>query len=284
MEFNTEALQPNAEQFVGLLMRELNLGECQGVRTLETDIHRGLHEIGLQMLGLIISYADGVAERRLACEGGGRLENKRRCEAQVLSVFDWVKYEHSYYAVCICGKGKAPLDGRFGLQAGQVTPGLADLLAMTGAELVFEHSGCFLERFLFFQVSENTVGKETECFGQLQTELEASHKEGSQSSDYLQERLRSHDQPPERVYGAHDGAKVRIEKGQKTAHPASMGSEKVKWREIKVGCWYGVEAVPKSQQRRRQRKKTEVCQQALRTRDMSYYCEIDTSEMFGDLF
>ena len=237
MEFNTEALQPIAEQYAGLLMRELNLGESPGVRTLETDIHRGLHEIGLQMLGLIISYAGGVAERRLACECGGRLENKCCCEAQVLSVFDWVKYERSYYADCTCGKGKAPLDGRFGLQAGQVTAGLADLLAMNGAELAFEHSGCFLEHFLFFQVFENTVGKETESFGQLQTELEASHKEGSHSSDYLQERLRSHNQPPERVYGALDGAKVRIEKHQKTAQPASKGSEKEKRREIKVGCW-----------------------------------------------
>ena len=139
-------------------MRELNLGERQGVRTLETDIRRGLHELGLQTLGLIISYAEGVAEQRLACECGGRLENKRRCEAQVMSVFDWVKYERSYYADCTCGKGKAPLDGRFGLQAGQVTAGLADLLAMTGTELAFEHCECFLERFLFLGLSQETCG------------------------------------------------------------------------------------------------------------------------------
>ena len=49
-------------------------------------------------------------------------------------------------------KAKPLLDGGFGLQGGQVTAGMADLLAMTGAELAFEHSGCFLERFLFFQV------------------------------------------------------------------------------------------------------------------------------------
>ena len=154
----------------------------------------------------------------------------------MLSVFDWVKYERSYYAVCTSGKGKAPLDEGFGLQAGQVTAGMADLLAKTGAELAFEHSGCFTERFLFFQVSENKVGKETESIGQLQTEMEASHKEGRQSSDYLQERLRSDDQPPERVYGALEGAKVRIEKGQKTTQPAAKGSEKEKRCEIKVGC------------------------------------------------
>ena len=41
MEFNIEALQPIAEQYAGLHMRELNLGESQGVRTLETDIRRG---------------------------------------------------------------------------------------------------------------------------------------------------------------------------------------------------------------------------------------------------
>ena len=63
-----------------------------------------------------------------------------------------------------------------------------------------------------------------------------------------------------------------------------MWSEKEKWRKIKVGCWYGVKAVPKSQQQRCQPKKTEVGQQALRTREMSYYCEIETAEMLGDLF
>ena len=63
-----------------------------------------------------------------------------------------------------------------------------------------------------------------------------------------------------------------------------MVSEKEKRREIKVGCWYDVEAVPKSQQRRRQCKKIEVGQQALRTREMSYYCEIEPAEMFGDMF
>ena len=41
MEFNIEVLQPNAEQFAGLLMLEQNLGESQGVRTLGTDIRRG---------------------------------------------------------------------------------------------------------------------------------------------------------------------------------------------------------------------------------------------------
>ena len=54
-----------------------------------------------------------------------------------------------------CGKGKAPLDGRCGLQAGQVTAGMADLLAIKGAELAFQHSGCFLERFFLSSIREH---------------------------------------------------------------------------------------------------------------------------------
>ena len=67
------------------------------------------------------------------------------------------------------------------------------------------------------------MGKETECFGELQTELEASHKEGRQSSDYLQERLRSDDKSPKRVYGALDGAKVCIGKRQENGPTSRNG-------------------------------------------------------------
>ena len=82
-----------------------------------------------------------------------------------MSVFDWAKYERSYYADSTCGKGKAPLDGRLGLQAGQVTAGMADLLAMTGTELAFEHSGCFLDRFYSFKYPRTRWARKPSVLG-----------------------------------------------------------------------------------------------------------------------
>jgi len=66
-----------------------------------------------------------------------------------------------------------------GLAAGQVTSGLAELLALTGVEVAFEEATRFLERLLLFRVSDNTLCKETERFGQLQQEQEAAWQQQS---------------------------------------------------------------------------------------------------------
>lgn len=66
-----------------------------------------------------------------------------------------------------------------GLAAGQVTSGLAELLALTGVEVAFEEATRFLERLLLFRVSDNTLRKETERFGQLQHEQEAAWQQQS---------------------------------------------------------------------------------------------------------
>jgi hypothetical protein len=57
------------------------------------------------------------------------------------------------------------VDGKLGLEPGQVTAGLAALIGLAGSELAFEYSSRFLEPFLLFQVSENTIRKETHRFG-----------------------------------------------------------------------------------------------------------------------
>ena len=221
-------------------------------------------------------------------------------------MFNWVEYERVYYAGCDCGTGKAPLDEKLGLEPGQVTAGLAALLGMAGVELAFEYSSRWLpspggwtgEPFLLFEVSQNTIRKETQSFGELQAAREAELVEQSQDTAYLQERLRTETELPARVYGSLDGAHVRIEERTQRAeaqNPPENGqnqpadaekppAENDKWHEMKVGCWYTVEPVPHSQQRKRHRKKEEIGQQALRAHDMHYFCDIKVAAQFESLF
>ena len=283
MEFSTETLKPIAEQFATIITQALEQEPEQLIRNLETDMRKSLQEIGRQALGQVLSQEDKAAEKTQPCECGGELQYQRHREAKVLSVFGWINYRRSYYAGCSCRKGQAPLDQRFGLKPGQVTAGLAELLALSGVELGFEHSGRFLERFLLFRVSENTVRKETECFGRLQDEHEAQEKEQYQNGEYLQERLRQTEAPVGRVYGAMDGAHVRIEQRRKKGETGQKDDNKEKWQEMKVGCWYEVEAVPPAQQQQRHRKKVAVGEQPLRTRNLAYFCEIEAAEKFGKL-
>jgi hypothetical protein len=69
------------------------------------------------------------------------------------------------------------LDQRLGIEPGQVTPGLAKLLVLAGVEVAFEEAGRWMEQFLLFRVSDSTIRKETERFGQLQAQREADRYE-----------------------------------------------------------------------------------------------------------
>ena len=278
MEFSTEELKQLAEEIAHMIGSELEKGEGRTVSGIEADVRQCLRELGQMAFGLILTNQDPLPEREIVCECGGQLHYKRRRTAKVLSVFDWVEYERSYYAGCQCGRGKAPLDEKLGLEPGQVTAGLAALIGLAGSELAFEYSSRFLEPFLLFRISENTIRKETHRFGKLQSQREEQLVACSQDPIHLQERLRTETERPKRLYGSIDGAYVRIEERQ------AQQAEAEKWREMKVGCWYQVESVPESQQRKRHYQKKARGQPALRVKDMYYFCDIAEVEAFDPLF
>jgi hypothetical protein len=75
-----------------------------------------------------------------------------------------------------------------------------------------------------------------------------------------------------------DGATVRIEERDEDKKTTE------KWREMKVGCWYEVEPVPKSQHTQRHQHKSTIGHQALRAQDMDYFCDIAEADDFAPLF
>jgi hypothetical protein len=271
-------MKPLAEQLAHLLGNELAQADQLTSRQIETDLRACLRTLGQLTYGLVLSQQDQRRAPELACECGGQLVYQRRRKAKVLSVFDWVEYERSYYAGCECGRGKAPLDEELGLEPGQVTAGLAALIGLAGSELAFEYCSRFLEPFLLFRVSENTIRKETQQFGHLQSDCEAQLITRSQDPVHLQVRERTATARPPRLYGSIDGAHVRIAERQVPT------PEPEKWREMKVGCFYQVEPVPASQQGPRHQQQQARGQPALRATDMRYFCEIGEVESFAPLF
>jgi len=274
MEFTTEELAPIAEQMARISVQKLNAAENRQIMVLEEGIRQGLMELGRQVMARSLSQAEEEMERELPCQCGGTLYYQRRREAKIESLFGWTCYKRSYYAECQCGKGKAPMDDEFGLEPGEITPGLGKLLALAGSGLAFGESRGWIKEFLVLELSENSIRKETQGFGQFQADCEEKWKAQCQNQAYLQERLRMETERPERLYGSLDGAHVRIEDPE----------EEEKWREVKTGCWYQVEPVPDSQQRQRHRKKAEIGQQALRAKDQQYYGDIQEVDDFEPLF
>ena len=194
-------------------------------------------------------------------------------------MFGRVSYQRGYYAGCSCGEGHAPLDQRLGLTPGGMSAGLAELLALAGIELAFGQSQRWVEKYLGFSVSENTIRAATEERGEQQQVYEQDLEKHSQEEEWLQERLRSVTKRPERLYGSIDAAKVRIE----ARDPLEKAAQEEAWRDLKVGCWYELEKVPPAQRSSRQQQKYDREQAVYRAKDLHYYCDIADAKTFGKL-
>lgn len=285
MNYNIEMINGLAQQLAEILKRAVREQQKAGaglplIAEIENSMREALRQIGQQALGLFLSGMQATPESEIACPCGGTLHYQRMREAQVISVFDRVSYERAYYAGCTCKQGKAPLDEQFGLEPGAVTAGLAMLLSLAGIEFSFDKSPQWLQAYLLFDVSENTVRAETEQMGALQEQQEQPLLELSQDEVYLQQRQREASCGPSRLYGSMDAAKVRIEPRPKQG---AAKAEHEDWRDMKVLCWYEVENVPPAQRSARQREKVAREQPALRAKHLRYFCDMTEADQFGKL-
>jgi hypothetical protein len=281
MNYNTELINKMAQEMVeGIkqaiqVQMEGNLG-IQGVETIMRDF---LRQVGAEALGQYLSTQPSIPGPTIACGCGGELRYQRKRKASIVSVFGRVSYRRGYYAGCSCGQGQAPLDQTLGLTPGGMSAGLAELLALAGIELAFDQSRRWVKKYLGFSVSENTIRTATEERGEQQQDYEQDLQQDSQKEQWLQDRLRTITNPPERLYGSIDAAKVRIE----PRDPEEKVVQEEDWRDLKVGCWYELERVPLTQRSLRQQQKYDREQAVYRANHLRYYCDIAEAKTFGKL-
>lgn len=263
MEFSTELVEAISGLFKRAVIEMVEQQPDSKIGDLEQGLRHLLKRVGGQALSEGLSAVDQkYPEREVGCACGKMAGYQFRRKAKTLTVFGWVEYRRAYYLCNQCHQGQYPLDQRFGLQPGQVSAGLAPLLALAGVETAFEEGCELVERFLLLEVSDNTLRKETQIFGQLQVQHEQAWQARSQDPQHLQERQQSAVERPQRLYGSLDGALVPI------------GEE---WRELKTGSWYEVEQVGNA------------CSSGvgqvdeLRARHISYYCDIADVQAFEAL-
>ncbi len=268
MEFSIKVVEKMAE----IMAEEIGklLPEAQDIREVETSMRKLLQRVGAEGLKQYLEHADKAEpqEKEKECKCQGKQVYLFRREAVILSVFGRVSYKRRYYVCSSCGKGHSPLDEKMKIAAGEVTAGLAELLALAGVESSFAESCRFIERFLLLQVSDNTVRKETERFGELQKAREEEWKRQSQDETWLQKRLQKYGKLPGRLYGSIDGV---------------MAPCKGEWREMKNIAWYRVERV-RSYEPRHHHASQVGEQNDLQAQEITYHCDIQPPDQFSALF
>jgi len=282
MNYNTETVNSVAQELAKMFKTMVMAQEDDRlpIAQIESEMREVLREIGNQMLGKFLSSMQKTPASEIACPCGGKLKYQRIRPATVISVFGRVTYDRAYYASCKCKQGLSPLDKQYGLEPGAVTAGLAELLALAGIGHSYDESPKWLEAFMLFSVSENTVRSETEKMGALQGELEEELIQKSQDETYLQERQRNPGRIVSRLYGSMDAAKVRIEPRPRKGKVTEKHED---WRDMKALCWFEVEKVPPAQRSARHKEKVEREHVPLRAKNISYFCDITEAENFGKL-
>jgi len=282
MKYNIEKINLIAQKVAEVVKEAIEDEEKKQVLIgdVEMAMREGLREIGQQALRCFLENADGEVKAEIECACGGKLKYQRNRDATIWSVFGKMVYERAYYASCVCGKGCAPVDERYGIEPGKVTAGLAHLVALSGVDKAFDDSRKWLKEYLLFEISGNTVRAETEKMGELQRQADEDLVEEMHDEASLQKREQSLKPALQILYGSIDAAKVRIEpRGEEE----KAAENRENWRDLKAGCWYEGEIVPKCQRSARQKNKVQREGTVLRAKNKQYFCDISSAEQFGKL-
>ena len=280
MKYNIEKIHQIGKLLAEVIEEAVEQTDAESLRigNIEMTLRENLLAIGQSALKQFLENADGKLEAEIECACGGKLKYQRRRAATIWSVFGKVVYKRAYYAGCTCQNGYAPVDRCYGIEPGQVTVGLAHLIALRGIKESFDEGRKWLKEYLLFEVSENTIRNETQKMGELQRQADHALIKEMQDENNLQKRERDQPAAPDILYGSIDAAKVRIE----PRDPQEKAVEnRETWRDMKAGCWYEGEVVPVRQQSTRQKEKVQREGVVVRAKNKKYFCDIAEAKDFG---
>lgn len=182
-EFSTKCEEMVVALLEADISQRVESGEIVDFTDMELKMREGLQRIGRQCLGRAVSQQERrYPEAEIGCRCGAKAGYVRRRRAKSITVFGAVWYERAYYVCRACQQGQSPLDTRLGIAPGQISAGLGPLLALLGIQAPFEKSSARLaQELLLVEVSENSVRKETQLMGQLQTAVETAQQASSQA-------------------------------------------------------------------------------------------------------
>jgi len=258
------------EQMAKLLAEEIaekkaNPPDITEMESLMRELVKEAAKLGMQYA--IEQGEETYGNKEVICPCGQKAQFVSKRSAVLWTVFGKVDYKRRYYLCSKCHQGQSPLDQKYGIVPGQTTPTLASLLGVLGVEVSFEEASQLAERFLLFRVSDNTVRKQTEGYGNAQAQAEKEWIENAEDEKALQVRERNLENQLGRIYASVDGAHVPLQH---------------EWRELKTLCWYKVEKI-RTVTPNQQPKPLVGEQSHLRAKDMQYHCDITEAEQFGRL-
>ena len=138
-------------------------GAALGV--LEQAMRAALTSAGARMLEAVLAGEDGYCGPRARCGCGGRAGYAGSRDKTVTTVLGPVTLRRAWYHCRECHSGFAPEDERLGVGGVSVSAGLAEMIALAGAEVSFARAAGLLSGLAGISVSARTIERSAEASG-----------------------------------------------------------------------------------------------------------------------
>ena len=136
----------------------------------EQQVMHAMKETGQTLLaGVCELHREQYVASEMRCGCGKVAEYQRKRAGKTKTLFGEVVMKRAYYLCDQCHHGQHPLDEQLEFNAGGISGGLYELMALMGAEFVFDEAASMLEKLTLVHVSANSCRKAAETLGALVT-------------------------------------------------------------------------------------------------------------------
>ena len=194
----------------------LGSGEALGV--LEQAMRAALASAGAALLQAALAADDGYAGPHAFCPGGHQAVYAGCRDKTVTTVLGPVTLRRAWYHCAECRRGFAPRDDQLGVSGTSASPGLAEMIALAGAEVSFARAAEMLSALAGITISARTIERSAEASGAT-----ARAAAGTEAAAIRQRRvalLPPKGTLPGMLYAEVDGTGVPVRPSETEGRPA----------------------------------------------------------------
>jgi len=212
----------------------------EGLGVLEDAMRAALATAGAALLQAVLDQQDdGYAGPHAACGCGGQAVYAGSRPKAITTVLGEVTLRRAWYHCAACKGGFAPRDRQLGLlPGGTLSPGLAEMTALAGAEVSFARAAALLAGLAGITLSPRTVERSAEASGA------ASRAAAADEAAAIRERrivpLPPAEPRPDMFYVGVDGTGVPVRASETEGRPGKGEDGRAGTREAKLARLFTV--------------------------------------------
>ena len=219
------------------------LGSGAALGVLEQAMRAALAAAGAALLQAVLDEQDdGYRGPHAACGCGGQAVYAGSRPKAITTVLGPVTLRRAWYHCAACKRGLAPRDRQLGLlPSGALSPGLAEMTALAGAEVSFARAAGLLSHLAGITLSPRTVERSAEASGAA-----ARAATAAEASAIRQRRIVPLPPPgprPDMLYAEVDGTGVPVRPSETAGRQGRAEDGTAGTREVKLARLFTVSAL-----------------------------------------